>query len=508
MVNSTGISFSGLASGLDTSAIIAQLVALERIPIQMLENQKAKEQSKLDKLDAFGTLVKSLKTAAEKVSTTDEFYAWTVNNSDAKIATIGATGGAQAGIHSLEALSLASVDRWAFDAVTDPNADLASADGEQLVFDIGSTQYSLTVNAASSSLNDIATAIDSMAGDVVTTDVVNTGTASNPQYRLVLASKDSGEDTRITSIVTDIAGLGITYSAPDASGNATSSNNLTVGANAQAMIDGLLYERSSNDFSDVYAGIEINLLSTTAANTPITFSVDPDKDGIRDNVDGFLTAYNAVIDFINQQSSFTPSDEDGEAGTSGALFGDSILRSVRSNVNRALFDIDPTVIAADIEGYSTLSLVGIKADNDGKLSLDSTVFDEKLSTNLELLADLFVDTDGFDNGGADPNTDAFYQDQTADSGLAASLAREIDRMFGTFEGPVDPNTGNRIPVNAMFDLKEDTIRNQMDRISDQVSTMERRLESFETNLVMRYARLESLMAGLNAQGSVLNSIFS
>lgn len=508
MVNATGISFSGLASGLDTSAIISQLVALERIPIQMLEGQKAAKQTKLDKLDDFAELVKSLQTAAETVSTSDDFYAWTVNNSDEKVATITATGGAASGSHSLEALSLASVDRWAFDAVSDPDVDLASADGQQLVFDIDSTSYSLTVSASSSSLNNIAKAIEDMAGDVVTADVVNTGTESNPQYRLVLASKESGEDNRITSIVTDIPGLGITYSAPDANGDPTSSSNLTVGANAQAMIDGLLYERASNDFSDVYDGIEINLLSTTETDSPIIFSINADKEGIRDNVTEFLDAYNKVVEFINMQSKFTASDEDGEAGESGALFGDSILTSVRTNVNRALFDIDPDVVAADTLGFSTLSLIGISADNDGKLTLDSTIFDEKLSDNLDLLADLFIDTDGFDNGGAEPNTDEFFQDQTADSGLAASLAREIERMFGSFQGPIDPDTGDRIQVDALFDLKEDTIRIQMDRISDQVEAMERRLDSFEKNLIMRYARLETVMAGLNAQGAALNSIFS
>lgn len=506
MVNSTGINFSGLASGLDTNAIVKQLVALERIPIQLIENKKSSEQAKLDKLDSFSTLVKALQDSAEKLSTTDDFYAWKVENTDPSVATITATGGAQPGVHTLEVQQLASVDRWAFDAVSDPDADLAGADGQQLTFEVGTTSYSLTVNASSSSLNDIASDLEDMAGDVIGAQVVNTGTESNPQYRLVLASKDPGEDNRIANIATDIDGLSINYSAPDANGDPTSEDNLTVGNNATVILDGLTIERSGNDFSDVYTGIEIDLLSTNAGS-PITFTVDPDKETIRAQLDEFVTDYNAVIDFINQQSTFTPGEEEGDAGITGPLFGDSILTSVRSNINRALFNVDPDVVTGDTEGFSTLSLVGLKQDNDGKLSIDDAVLDEKMSDDIDLLADLFVDSDGFDNGDADPNTDGFYQDQTADSGLAASLVREIDRMFGTFEGPIDSSTGERMVIDAIFDLKENSIRETIERHDDSIARMERRLVDFERNLVLRFARLEELMGQLNAQGAALNNAF-
>ncbi len=506
MINGTGISFSGLASGLDTQAIISQLVALERIPIQLIEAKQSTEQSKLDKLDDFATLVEALQTAAEQLATTDEFYAWTVNNTDPTVASITATGGAQAGAHSMEVQELASIDRWAFDAVSDPDTDLGSADGQQLVFDIGTTQYTLTVNQSDSSLNDLASAIEDMAGDDVTASVINAGTESSPSYRLVLASKESGEDNRISNIVTDIAGLSITYSAPDGNGDATSSNNLTVGNNALALIDGLLVERSSNDFSDVYTGVEINLLSTTETDSPITFTIDPDADAIRANVDTFVEAYNAVIGFINTQNTYTPpEDEDEGAGTTGILFGDPILTTVRRNINRALFGVDLSDVTGDTEGYSTLGLIGLETNDDGTLTVDSSVFDEKLAGNIDLLADLFLDSDGFDNGDAEPNTGDYYTDTTADSGLAASLVREIDRMFGTYDGPIDDETGERMVLDALFDLKEDTFRENIERYEDQIDAMELRLDDFERNLVLRFTRLEELMGALNAQSAALTN---
>lgn len=493
MVNSSGISFSGLGSGLDTGAIIQQLVALERIPIQILEVKKNQHQQKLDKIDELSTKVKALQDAAEKVSTFDEFYAWTVDNSDPTIATISASGGAQAGSHTLEVLKLAQNDRWAFDGVSDPNADLATADGQQVTFEVGTTQYSLTVSAAGSSLNEIAGDINDMAGDDVHATVINTGTTSNPSYRLVLASKEAGEDNRLANIATNITGLSINYTAPDANGDPTSDSNLTVGSNSQAIVDGLLIERTTNDLSNVFEGIEIDILSTNVGS-PITFSVGADKEAVRENVDSFLTAYNDVIEFINQQSTFTPAEDEGESGTSGELFGDTILTSVRSSINRALFNVDPDVVSNDTAGFSTLSLVGITQESDGKLSLDQAKFDEKVAEDLSALADLFVDSDGFDNGGAQANTPEYFVDTTADSGLAANLVREIDRMFGTIEGT---------SIDALFDLKKDTIQTAMDSFNDQIDRMEVRLEKYEEGLVLRFARLEELMGALNAQGASL-----
>lgn len=503
MVNSNGISFTGLASGLDTAAIVQQLVALERIPIQLIELKKGGEQAKLDKLASFEALVKSLKSAAEGLATASEFFTFKVSNSDPSIASIAVTGAASEGAHTIDVQQLAATDRWGFDGVVDADADLASADGQSVSFDVNGTSYSIVVNQVDSSLNELAAEINNQAGADVTATVVNAGTDASPDYRLVIASDESGEDFRISNIASTVAGLTITYSAPDVNGDPTSSNNLTVGSNAQAVIDGLLVERTTNDFSDVLTGIEIDALAVGTG--PITFSVEADKEAIRGKIDAFVAAYNEVIEFANQQNTFTPAETDGQAGTSGVLFGEQILSTVVANIRRAL-DTDLAVVLADTEGYSTLRLVGIETNNDGTLEVNSTVLDEKMANDLDLFADLFVDHDGFDNAGADPNTSAFYEDTTADSGLAASLVREIDRMFGTFEGPIDPDTGERIVLDALFDAKQDVFRDNIERFEDRIAVMERRLEKFEETLILRFARLEELMGALNAQGAALAAV--
>lgn len=502
MVNGTGINFSGLASGLDTNAIIQQLVALERIPIQMIEMEKDEQQGKLNKINQLSDLVKGLQEKADGLSSLSEFYAFSVGGSFEGSLTVSAGAGAVAGSHTVEVISTAGTDRWSFDGVADDTANLATADGQTVDFTVGGTSYSVPVDAAASNIEQIASAINEEAGDDVTASVVNTGTASNPSYTLLLSSKESGEDGRISAITSSIAGLSINYVAPDVNGDPVSANHVSVGNNAQAVIDGLTVTRSTNDFSDVLDGVSLSALAETTGE--VTFTVEPDKDAIKEKIGEFVTAYNEVIEFINTQNTYTPSEEDGESGTSGALFGDGLLQSVKQTLSSALFNIDPAVVQADTEGYSTLSLVGIKTNSDGTLKLEESTFDAKFDGNLEALADLFVDSDGFvRDPAALPNTPDWYVDTTTDSGLMANLSRGIDQLFGSIEDN-DPN----VDLKGVFDLRKDAINDQIKRLSERITQKEDRLGDYEQDLILRFARLEELMGALNAQGASLSNALS
>lgn len=487
------ISFSGLASGLDTTAIINSLVQVERIPILQLESQKSTQQSKLDLIGTLKGHLEDLKAKAEELQNLSGFLAYTVEASQEGIASFTTNGDAIAGSHTLNVQSVATADRYAFDAVIDPNATIG-ATGEALSFEINSTNYQINIPAGGFSLNSLAGEINSLAGVDVTASVVNTGTEQSPAYQLVLASNNTGEDFRITNISSNVTGLGIDTTPPDANGNPQSANHITVGNNAVAIIDGLTVERSTNDFSDVIEGVTINAISADP-DTTINFTVAPDTEEVKAGVKELVDAYNKVITFINGQSQFTE-----EEGASGDLFGDSILRSVRSAMSNAFFDIDLSAVQNDTEGFSTLSLVGIDLSNDGTLTINDAEFDEKLAENLNAVADLFVDLDGFDNGGALENTPAYSVDVSADSGLTASLIREIERLIDN-TADADNNT-----IKSIFNARTESIQAQIKRFDDQIEVKERFLERFEENLVTRFTALETLMGQLNAQGASLTAL--
>ncbi len=482
--------FGGLASGLDTNTIIQQLISIERLPIQKLEAQKATEQSRLDLLGTLSGLVKSLQTNAAALGSTDSFLSYTASVSHENIANVSTTGAAQSGSHTLVVEQLAQADRWAFNGVNDPSTNLASADGESVSFSVNGTTYDVALTAGESSLYDISDAINLAAGAEVTASVVNAGTQSSPDWQLVLASDETGTDYAVTGLSSSIAGLTL-------NGTAGGPNHVTQASNAIFVLDGVTIERTTNSFDDVLEGVSIDLLSADPAQA-VTIQVGADNEAITGRIQDLVDSYNEVVSFINQQNTYTE-----EGGTGGVLFGDNILSQVKRSIDSALFDVDIATVQADTEGYSTLGLIGIDRENDGTLSVDSEKLGAKLGGNLEAIVDLFADLDGFNNSGAAENSAGYYIDSgTTDSGLASSLDRAIDAMFGVLD-----NVGGST-INGIFDSRKDSINARIDRFNDRIEAREVYIVQYEQRLIRRFTALEELMSGLNSQGAALQNALS
>ena len=102
---------------------------------------------------------------------------------------------------------------------------------------------------------------------------------------------------------------------------------------------------------------------------------------------------------------------------------------------------------------------------------------------------------------ADPALlEARLEDTTADSGLMASLVRGIEQLFGSIEDN-DPD----VDLQGIFDLKRDAINSRIKSLNEQIQQKEDRLDDYEQDLVLRFARLEELMGALNAQGASLGA---
>ena len=482
--------FGGLASGLDTNTIIQQLISIERLPIQKLEAQKATEQSRLDLLGTLSGMVKSLQTSAAALGSTDSFLSYTASVSHEGIANVSTTGAAQSGSHTLLVEQLAQADRWSFDGVSDPSVDLASADGEAVSFSVNGTSYSVPVTAADSSLYDISAAINLTAGDDVTASVVNAGTQSSPDWQLVIASDETGTDFAVTGLSSSVAGLTL-------DGTIGGPNHVSEASNAIVVLDGITIERTTNSFDDVLEGVSIDLLSADASQV-VTIQVGADNEAITGRIQDLVDSYNEVVGFINEQNNYT---EEGGAG--GALFGDNLLAQVKRSIDSALFDVDIATVQADTEGYSTLGLIGIDRGNDGTLTIDSEKLGAKLDGNLDAIVDLFADLDGFDNAGAAENSPGYYVDSgTTDSGLASSLDRAIDAMFGILD-----NVGGTT-INGIFDSRKDSINARIERFNDRIEARETYIVQYEQRLIRRFTALEELMSGLNSQGAALQNALS
>jgi flagellar hook-associated protein 2 len=464
-----GIQFGGLASGLDTNAIIEAILAVEGRTMRQLEGRKADEQKKLTLLGTFQSLVEKLQDKARDLQTAGNFFAHKLAVGEEGIANFTLSGSAEAGAHTLEVLSLAAADRYAFAGVADPAATGLGAG--TVAFTYHGTAYSVGVASGSDSLNGIAAAINATAGDDVTASVINAGTTSAPSWQLVLAGDDTGADFAITGLTSGVAGL-------------TGATQVSIASNASVKIDGLAVQRSSNLFSDVLPGVSFSV-SRKNEGVPLSFTVELDPEGMRTKLKEFVDSYNEVIQFVNDQNAFTLED-----GASSLLFGENALDSVRSVLRRAVLEADRTLVTADTEGYSTLGLIGIDLQVDGTLKIDEAKLDKKLSGNLDLFSDFFRRPD--------------------DEGTLTVDERGIFvKLEDMLKDLIDDSTAldGETRIDGLFDARRDSIGRQIRDFDKQIENQERRLDSLEQSLVAKFAALEQLLGGLQSQSAFLQQNF-
>ena len=114
-------------------------------------------------------------------------------------------------------------------------------------------------------------------------------------------------------------------------------------------------------------GVSITALSqTTVAETA---SISKNTQSIADNLNSFVQAFNDLNKTISELGNAGLGDE-----SAGLLVGDSLIRSLSSQLRRTIF----TKHIALPAGVQTLSDVGIQFDREGNLSLDRAKLDLSL----------------------------------------------------------------------------------------------------------------------------------
>src|SRR4051794_38611692 len=241
-----GLQIGGLASGMDTDSVIAQLMQLEAQPGTRWAQQKKVSEARESALKDILSRVKNLQTEAKNLkSVTTWADTQTVESNDTTKVTATRVGGAAPGGYSLSVTNLASGDQWSY-AYSAPAADTAFT----ITMAGGATQ---TVDlAAGQSLDETVGIINSNPDSKVY--AVKVGN------RLVLSSRATGNVASFT--VSPV-------SATDALDQA---QRLRVADDAHYSLDGGATTRSSasNVVKDGIPGIEFTLKAVIPNASPVT----------------------------------------------------------------------------------------------------------------------------------------------------------------------------------------------------------------------------------------------
>ena len=178
----SSFSMPGLATGLDTSSIIQQLMSIERRPVALMQAKQKVQSGALDRLRLLNTKFLALETAAKAVmgastSATSPFGAKTASSSNNAFFTATASSTATPGTYSVEVLSLAKAQKAGGDVFTAPTAN------GTLTIDNGVKTANVAITAGMT-VTDVAAAINADSNSGLAASVVDN--------RLVLLGKATG----------------------------------------------------------------------------------------------------------------------------------------------------------------------------------------------------------------------------------------------------------------------------------------------------------------------------
>ncbi len=228
-----------------------------------------------------------------------------------------------------------------------------------------------------STVGDLLDKIESRFGDV-TASVTGEG-------KIIVTDNTPGASPLAVTISIKNAGgaddATLKFDTDGSLAGATRKRQIVAGADASVTVDDVTVTRSTNTITDLIGGVTIDLLKADTETT-VTVNIGRDIDALMTKINSFVSNYNAVLSYIQSQTSYDSKTQK----PGGILFGDATLISVKSDLTSTLIQ-HVWGVSSD---YSTLGLVGITLDNGGQLSVDTSKLRGYLNTNFNDVQKLFA----------------------------------------------------------------------------------------------------------------------
>lgn len=411
------ITLGGLATGMDTNALVTELMKAQRQPIKRLENERNYQKTRLTAFTDFDKKLKDLLSKAEAMETSDKFLVNKATQSSQEFFTVTASSTAAQGAYNVEVVSLARQEKEVAAGVA---AGFTSAGGDLII-------NGKTVSiAAGSTLGQIRDAINNTADIGASASIINDGTGS--PYRLVFTADTAGANgVDITGNTTELAFT----SQP--------------GSLAQIKVDGIDIFRTTNTVSDAIAGVTFDLIKGNQAGETTSLKVDTDQSAVKQKITDFIKSYNDIVNFVNSQ-------KDASWGR------DSGLQSPKSRLQSFL-----TAAVGGSNALKTLSGLGFATQKDGTLKTDDTKLSAALKDNLSGVTTLLAG-----GGGIDGITAKF---KTYLSGITSSVDGLLSSRKKSTDAAVKRIDDNIERMEARLEKREKTLRAQFNALESLVGGM-------------------------------------
>ncbi|NVK31900.1 MAG: flagellar filament capping protein FliD [Gammaproteobacteria bacterium] len=250
-----------------------------------------------------------------------------------------------------------------------------------------------------------------------------------------------------------ISGSYFKYAMPNPEGlsgfmSGASFQEVQSGADAAIKINGAndLITRSSNEFDDLYQGINIDITNASVGDQSI-IKVRNDSSDHTEAVKGLVDAYNSLNDTVKKLSA-------EDAALEGEALPRNLLSSIRSTFN-----------GSNEHGF--LYEFGVEFDRFGKAELDTATLESAIENGSAKLEGFFA----------------------GDNGIARSIMERVEAFTDSKSG--------------MLKTREDVILGAQRRLDDDITRIDSRMSKYEARLQAQFSAMEQMISKFNSMGTFL-----
>lgn len=461
------MSVDGLVSGMDTTALITQLLQAEAAPQTQLKVRLAKAETQASAYRTVNTAFAAVRAAAEALSAATVTAGRTATSTAETVAASAAATAVDGSTVTFTVTQLAAAQvstshgQWASTATpvrTDANADGKEPAWPLEIRNPGGTVRGTVDVPAGATLAQAVTAINA-AKLGVQASAVKLGENA---YRLQLTATGTGSAGGFT-----VRAAGET----DAAGTVGAAFLTVAPVDATVELSGgLLSTSSTNTFADLIDGVSVTVSKVDYA-TPVTVRVGQDANAVAAKVQTLADAVNTALTNVRTYTS-------NAKGSTAALKGDSSLTSLAGRLLNA--------VSAAVGDDGSPSKVGFQLTRDGKITFDKAKFASALKETPELAQRMVsgrVASPGPDGvaGGGD--------DVTAVTGIAG-------RLLDIATTASDSTTGS---IVALASGKESIAKD----IESRIEAWDLRLVRRKEMLSRQFSAMETALSSLKNQSNWL-----
>lgn len=365
------ITINGLVSGIDTDNIVSGLLDIQQQQLDRMALRKTEVQRKQAAFSTLESRMLSLRSDAGVLGRTSSnpLTKLSATASDSEAISATASSSAVAGVYAMTVNAKAAAHQVASQGFADADAEITQGTFE---IRLGSGDVkTITIDSNNATLSGLASAINA-SGSGVSASIVKDSAGGATPYKLLLTGTKTGAANAI-SVTNNLAASGGTATRPDLNFlspvQAAADAEVTLGSGAGA----ISVSSETNRFDDLIAGVSFELMQVSDGQQ-VSLTVARDTAGAVTAVQDFVESFNAVLSFIDDNSKYNTSTNEGGVflGNAGAI---RVQQTLRSTIQNVVPGANPLA--------NRLTSVGLSFTDNGRLQFDQSKLQDALNGEID-----------------------------------------------------------------------------------------------------------------------------